>query len=60
MLPHSPVSRAGPQAITGPLIGGAGSWGSQACYERAGVWAGSRVLRWTGLGLGLPMGSRGL
>lgn len=58
--PHSPMSEAGPQAVTGPLIRGAGYWGSWAYCERAGVGAGSRVLRWTGLGPGLPMGSRGL
>lgn len=50
--PHSPVSEAGPQAVTGPLIRGAGYWGSWAYCERAGVGAGSRVLRWTGLGPG--------
>lgn len=60
MPPHSPVSEAGPQAVTGPLIGRAGSLGSGAYCERAGVWAGSWALWWTGVGPGLSMGSGSL
>lgn len=39
--PHSPMSEAGPQAVTGPLIRGAGYWGSWAYCEAC--WSGGWV-----------------